>query len=53
MTETYYIILNKWQVIFGVTFCFSVLALLYRIGSAVIDQNKWLMEDDEIERIGN
>jgi hypothetical protein len=53
MNETYNIILNKWQVIGAVIFCVSVLGLLYRIGSAIIDQNKWLMQSDEVENIGN
>lgn len=53
MNETYEIILNKWVVVGCVIFCLSVLALLYRIGSAIIDQNEWLMEADEIENIGN
>ena len=53
MSETYKIILNEWQITGGVIFCVSVLVLLHRIGSAIIDQNEWLKGTDEIDNIGN
>ena len=31
----------------------AILGLLYRIGSAILDQTKWLKDTDECDNIGN
>lgn len=41
------------EVIFPALYKLAILALLYRIGTAVLDQTEFLKSEDEISNIGN